>query len=241
MTPTSRRGSNPSSPCGAGKFKPAVGLERLQSATDIKFVERGFPTNLVPSRDVGLQLAGGSLGRRLELFGGHLQRGFPIWRAVSTMCPIRGSGGQAVHRAFARRSASSVDLGVGFAASTGKELGTTANTALASYRAPGQATIFRYIANNPATIAGTVIANGRRSRLSPQGYLNVGGIGLLGEYVISRQTVTRDTAVLVAQTRRLEHKAWEVTGSFLLTGEKASLPASLQKAIRSVRRRLGSP
>jgi hypothetical protein len=31
----------------AGKFKPPIGLERLQSATDIAFAERGLPTNLV--------------------------------------------------------------------------------------------------------------------------------------------------------------------------------------------------
>src|SRR2546427_3462262 len=42
----------------AGKFKPPVGLERLQSATDLRFVERGFPTNLVPNRDMGMQVSG---------------------------------------------------------------------------------------------------------------------------------------------------------------------------------------
>ncbi len=42
----------------AGKFKPPVGLERLQSATDIFFVERAYPTSLVPSRDVGIQVSG---------------------------------------------------------------------------------------------------------------------------------------------------------------------------------------
>src|SRR3954467_8415661 len=42
----------------AGKFKPPIGLERLQSATDILFAERGLPTNLVPSRDIGLQFSG---------------------------------------------------------------------------------------------------------------------------------------------------------------------------------------
>ena len=36
-----------------GKFKPPVGLERLQSATATMFIERGFPTLLVPSRDLG--------------------------------------------------------------------------------------------------------------------------------------------------------------------------------------------
>ena len=34
-----------------GKFKPPVGLERLQSDDDTSFIERGLPTLLVPSRD----------------------------------------------------------------------------------------------------------------------------------------------------------------------------------------------
>src|SRR5687768_113665 len=41
-----------------GKFKEPVGLERLQSANHILFVERGLPTNLVPNRDLGFQLFG---------------------------------------------------------------------------------------------------------------------------------------------------------------------------------------
>jgi phosphate-selective porin OprO/OprP len=32
-----------------GKFKPPIGLERLQSATDVRFIERGLPTSLVPN------------------------------------------------------------------------------------------------------------------------------------------------------------------------------------------------
>src|ERR1700683_2940293 len=40
----------------AGKFKPPVGLERLQSDDDTSFVERGLPTLLVPSRALGFQL-----------------------------------------------------------------------------------------------------------------------------------------------------------------------------------------
>ena len=42
----------------AGKFKVPVGLERLQSANDIRFVERAFPTSLVPNRDLGVSLGG---------------------------------------------------------------------------------------------------------------------------------------------------------------------------------------
>src|SRR5688572_9433146 len=43
----------------AGKFKEPVGLERLQSWRNLLFVERGFPTQLVPNRDTGVMLHGG--------------------------------------------------------------------------------------------------------------------------------------------------------------------------------------
>ena len=206
----------------AGKFKPAVDLERLQGATDIKFVERGLPTNLAPNRDVGLQLSG-------DIHGGIVSYSAAIFNGV----PDLASGlndisdqkdlvGRLFIAPFATKPTSKIDLGFGVGASTGKELGSTANTALASYRAPGQATIFKYNANSPATIAGTTIANGRRSRIAPQAYLNIGSLGFQGEYILSRQVVTRDTAVALTQTKRLEHKAYQIAGSFLLTGEKNS-------------------
>ncbi len=50
----------------AGKFKPPLSLERLQSATDLMFIERGAANALAPQRDLGVQvggeLAGGKLG-----------------------------------------------------------------------------------------------------------------------------------------------------------------------------------
>ena len=49
-----------------GKFKPPVGLERLQSDDDTSFVERGFPTLLVPSRDIGYQVSGDIVNRRIS-------------------------------------------------------------------------------------------------------------------------------------------------------------------------------
>ena len=47
----------------AGKYKVPVGLEWLQQDTWTAFPERGLPTDLVPQRDVGVQLSG-------ELFDG---------------------------------------------------------------------------------------------------------------------------------------------------------------------------
>jgi len=57
--------------------------------------------------------------------------------------------------------------------------------------------------------------------LSPQGYYYYGPFGFLGEYVISDQRVTR---VLGPSriSRRLENTGWEVTGSWVLTGEDAA-------------------
>jgi phosphate-selective porin OprO/OprP len=42
-----------------GKFKPSISLERLQGDSDTVFLERSFPSNLAPNRDVGIQLHGG--------------------------------------------------------------------------------------------------------------------------------------------------------------------------------------
>ena len=50
----------------AGKFKAPVGLERLQSANDIRFVARAFPTGLAPNRDLGLQVGGKLVGERVD-------------------------------------------------------------------------------------------------------------------------------------------------------------------------------
>ena len=205
----------------AGKFKPPIGLERLQSATDIPFAERGLPTNLVPSRDIGLQVAGdiseGLFAYQIGVFNG---------------VPDLANGGDDVSNAkdFAGRVfvqplkiGSFRPLGLGIAASTGFERGSTTASGLPSYRTPGQQTVFRY--NSSATTpANNVYANGRRTRLSPQGYFYTGPFGLLGEYVISKNEVTRADA-----TAELEHSAWQAEGSFFLTGEKNSFRSPTPK------------
>ena len=205
----------------AGKFKPPVGLERLQSATDIAFAERGLPTNLVPSRDIGLQISGdiseGLVAYQVGVFNG---------------VPDLANGGDDLSDAkdFAARvfvqpfkSGSFRPLGFGFAASTGFERGNTTTPGLPTYRTPGQQTLFRY--NSSATTpANNVYADGKRLRLSPQGYYYTGSLGLLGEYVISRNEVTR-----AGETAELEHTAWQAQGSYFLTGEKGSFRSPTPK------------
>ena len=205
----------------AGKFKPPVGLERLQSATDIAFAERGLPTNLVPSRDIGLQIAGdvaeGLFAFQLGVFNG---------------VPDLANGGDDLSdakdfaaRGFLQPFKAGVlrGLGLGIAASTGFERGSTAAPGLPAYRTSGQQTFFRYNSST-ATPGSNVFANGKRARLSPQGYFYTGPLGLVGEYVISRNEVTR-----AATTAELDHTAWQASGSFFLTGEKAGFRSPAPK------------
>ncbi len=154
-----------------GKFKPPIGLERLQSATDVRFVERGLPTSLVPNRDIGVQLFGDLVGSRVQYQLGAFDGAPDAAIADGDV----STGKDVVGRVFLRPFAASnglPDLGLGVAASSGTEQGTLTATALPSYKTTGQLSLFRYRADG--TAANTVIAQGRRTRVSPQGYLYAG-------------------------------------------------------------------
>src|SRR5436190_1850564 len=197
-----------------GKFKPPIGLERLQSASDVRFVERGLPTSLVPNRDIGVQLYGDLAKARIQYQLGAFD-GAPDAALVDGDA---STGKDLVGRVFFRplaAIASAPDLGVGIAGSSGTEQGTVAAPALGSYRTTGQLALFRYRADG--TAANTVLAEGRRTRVSPQGYLYVGPVGVLAEYVRSTQHVRRAT-----NAAALTNQAWQLSGSWVLTGERES-------------------
>lgn len=185
----------------AGKARPPTGLERLQSVTDLRFVERGLPTNLVPNRDVGFQAIG-------DLVGGHLSYAIGVFNGVPDLG--NGDGDVTNDKDFAARLFARVGgLGVGVTAGTGSEHGTVAATALPSYVTPGQQILFRY--------RDSTVANGRRRRISPQAYWYAGPFGVLGEYVVSEQDITRMTSSI-----RVANRAWQVAASWFVTGEKAA-------------------
>jgi phosphate-selective porin OprO/OprP len=206
---------NPAFRVRAGKFKPPVGLERLQSATDILFVERALPTNLVPNRDLGVQvggdLAGGAVNYALGVFNGVPDLG----NGDADSNNDKDVAGRLFFQPFVAGNGPLKNLGFGVGASQGNQAGTPTATGLPGYRTPGQQTFFSY--RSDGTAAGTVVADGTRFRLAPQGYFYSGPFGLLAEYTISRQDVRRD---LVSD--RLEHKAWQVASSWVIAGGEAS-------------------
>jgi phosphate-selective porin OprO/OprP len=197
----------------AGKFKPPIGYERLQSATDVSFAERGLPTNLVPSRDVGLQLGGEVANAVLEYQVGIFNGATDLASGDADLNDSKDLAARVFVQPF--KDGALRGLGVGLAGGTGVEQGTATATDLAGYRSASQQTFFRY-RSDPLVPGNTVIAEGRRSRLSPHAYLGLGSFGLLGELVVNRQEVRRDASIAT-----LTHRAWQASGSYFLTGEHA--------------------
>ncbi len=199
----------------AGKFKGPVGLERLQSATDILFIERAFPTAIAPNRDLGFELTGDVADTLVHydigIFDGDVDGG--------SLDTDLGDGKDLEARLyftpFKRSSIVFLNgLSVGVGGTIGNERGTQASPALPLYRTPGQNTFFSYRSDTTAVAA---VANGQRWRISPQAYWRIGPLGLLGEWIRSSQEVSRGAA-----TAEIRATAWQAAGSFALTGEKAS-------------------
>ncbi|HEX8318109.1 OprO/OprP family phosphate-selective porin [Longimicrobium sp.] len=199
----------------AGKFRSPMGLQRLQTTWVVLFPERGFPTALVPNRDVGVQVHG-------VLGGGALEYAAGIFNGVTDGAnqDVDASDGKdVVGRVFVHPFRATAGpfkgLGLGVAASTGNQQGSIAAPLLPSFRTPGREIFFRY--RTDGTAANTAIADGGRTRLAPQGYWYWGPVGVLGEYTVSRQRVRRD-----ATEAELKSTAWQVEGAYALTGEAES-------------------
>jgi phosphate-selective porin OprO/OprP len=198
----------------AGKFKSPVGLERLQSAVDLVFVERALPTALVPNRDLGVQLGGQLAGRRLEYALGIFDGAVDGGSSESDASDDKDIAGRLLWLPFQTAAgAPRIDLAVGFAASRGEERGAIAAPGLPTLKTPGQQTFFAY--RTDGSVAGTTIADGERRRLAPQGWLYVGPFGALAEWVRSEQRVRRDVGVA-----ELAHEAWQLQLSWVVSGER---------------------
>ncbi len=195
----------------AGKFKPPVGLERLQSGADLLFVERSLPTNLVPNRDLGVQiagdLAGGIASYQLGVFNGVVDGGI----ADADTNSEKDVAARLFFLPFVQGGGPLKNFGFGIAGTSGNTSGTATAPGLPSYRSPGQATVFAY--RSDGTAPNTTIADGRHVRIVPQAYLYSGSFGLLAEYVLSRQDVTRG-----AVSRELDHRSWQAAASWVISG-----------------------
>ena len=205
---------NPAFQLQAGKFKSPVGLEQLQSDQGTSFNERSLTTDLVPNRDLGVALKG-------DLFGGVASYAAGIFNGSQDFAGATTNLSFQDTKAFVGRiffqpwKNSDVNalrgLGFGVGGSYGGgHPNTNAATGLTSgYMTDGQQKFFSYSAG--------VNADGTQWRISPQAYYYYGPFGLLGEYVISDAQVRKGTT-----SATLQNNAWEISGSWLLTGEDAA-------------------
>ncbi|MFN0314263.1 MAG: OprO/OprP family phosphate-selective porin [Burkholderiales bacterium] len=194
----------------AGKFKAPSGLERLQAPTDMMFMERGLPSQLTPSRDVGLQIHG-------DIFSATTQYALGAFNGV-----LDGSSGDSDNnqgkdlflRLFTQpfKNSDSKGLkgfGIGAFGSTGDQKGSTTSANLSTYKTVGQQTFLSYVSG--------AFAGGKRDRYGPAFYYYAGPFGLIGEYNMMSQEITRS-----GTRQKIEHQAWGVSAELVLTGEAAS-------------------
>ena len=149
-------------------------------------------------------------------------------------------------------------LGIGLAVSTGHQdpvsyKGTIIAAGLPSFKTPGgEATFFQYIggatttvtssscsSTSPCTVATAMKANsavalGNEIRFSPQAYYYYGPFGLMAEYVRDGEHIANLASVSSSgptynAVREIDNHAWQVSGSWVITGEKKGYVARQER------------
>lgn len=199
-----------------GKFKVPVGLERLQVGSDLRFVERAFPTVLAPNRDIGVGLLG-------DLFGGRVTSSTSFTNGVPDGLSAdleldegKDFAGRVMVSAWSREhEATRGALSVGISGSYGTASGTPAQSGLPVIEQLGAGTVFRY--RSGSTPAAAAVADGKRARVMPQATYYRGALGVMAEYIQTAQDVALDDAKAPCRLT-----AWQVAASWVVTGEKNS-------------------
>ncbi len=201
----------------AGRFQVPLSLGRLQGSNTIKFVERAYPTDaLLPNRSQGFAVLGTVLDKKLDYSVGIYNT--LIDGASENTTTDTNNDKEYAARLFARPFQGSdsalAGLGFGIAATYGE---VRFADLPGTYKSSAQNTIFTNIGVN----------DGKRYRWAPQAHYFYGPFGVIGEYVKSSQEI--NTAIGAANRKTVEHDAWQIEASYLLTGENASLGAVTPK------------
>jgi len=205
----------------SGKFKPPVGLERLQTDNYVPFVERSLDSNLSAQRDVGAELWGDIANAAV-----HYELAILNGNADGTITDIDDEHAKSyAARLFLRPFQLGElrwlgDLGVGFAVETGNEKGSSAltsgaatNTWLPTFKSPAQNTIYSFTTSTTDATQ-TVFASHRHTRINPQLYYYNGPVGLLAEWVHEYQEVGKGTT-----GGAVNNQAGHVTLSWVFGGD----------------------
>ena len=183
----------------AGKVKQPVGLERAQSREHSLFAELGYPTALVPNRDIGVDVQGDLAKGRLSYYLG-------VFDGASDGASVASADTDDERELAARLLATPVPgLGLGIGGTYGDREGS----APSPYRTIGLEPFFRWRAG--------VVNDGTAWRAVPQGYFHRGPFLLFGEYAVSSQELRAGDAV-----QEVRATAWNASAAWVLTGDDAT-------------------
>jgi phosphate-selective porin OprO/OprP len=199
-----------------------VGLERLQSGSAIKFIERSWVSNsILPNRDLGINIHGDFFDKKLH-YGLGLYNG--VGDGGDTLTSTDGNSNKEIAgRLFATpfKGQDSIleGLGFGIAATYARANGagngpTSANSVTGlpdAIKTPGQQA--KLVVYNTS-----LAAAGDKVRWTPQAYYYNGPFGVLAEYAQSEF----DALNGAYRANNVKNDAWHITGSWVLTGESAS-------------------
>ena len=186
-----------------GKFKPAIGLEHLQSDPNTIFPERSLVSTLLPGRDTGMQFSGevanGAIGYAAGISNGNGDNN-------STGDTDTNDGKEGTSRIYAKpfkntpiEALQGLHLGLG--ASYAKQ-----NVAAPTYRSSGQQTIF--------TPTAAAVVDGEKTRLAPEFAWYYRSVGVLGEWAQSSQVYRVGTV-----RSRIVNQGWQAAVAWTITGE----------------------
>lgn len=188
-----------------GKFKEPVGLEALRSDRELTFAERSMASDLVPLRYMGVQIGGSLFSNSISYDIGYFNGSNDGSNGKLEWIPANEFAGRVFLQPFATTKTNFIrEFGFGLGGSSSNQHG-----AISGLKTVGQSTFFKY--------SSKTLADGGHDRIAPQAYYYFGPLGLLGEYAISSQNVINKT-----KTAHVRNEAWNLAGSFVLTGEKNS-------------------
>ncbi|MGA3180041.1 MAG: porin [Verrucomicrobiota bacterium] len=201
----------------AGKMKEPVGLEIQPADAALWYVERGYPTELVPNRNVGVEVHGNLFDNALTYYVGAFNGVADGGSGdIETGDNCKDVAARIFAAPFTNSSVAALqNFGFGAGASYGFEAGST----LPSFATIGRQTFFSY--NTGAGTASTnanVTEAGQHFRFVPQGYYFWGPAGFFAEYADSSEKFQLNNGKV--RQDWFDNKGSDLSASWYLTGEK---------------------
>jgi len=186
-----------------GKDKSQFSLERLQSAANLTFIERAFPTQISPNRDIGAWLRG-------DIEKGLVHYAIGAVDGVADNAVLESESDNRLELNIHLLVSPIPNLAFGGATTFGYTHGTVAAPGVTAIKTDGQSTIVKYAVAD--TLDATARADGYRSRFTAHGYYYGGPLGVLAEYVRDQEPVS-----LMGKRDRLDNQAWQLATSVAVT------------------------